>query len=170
MRALFVLLLAASAVPAGAQLEPPPIQRYLENLKLGDRLQDVKIVYPPVRDWSTSREPSWGGERITIQRGQAKYLPDAVESLTLGFRRGRLVRLEAVYSRDFSKKKPLERVVGDLSLQYGEPRRQDHTYFWWDSSTAMVASVTAQPAPSGPAVELRTTLAIMDRARFDPMR
>src|SRR5689334_17264256 len=127
MRALLAVLLASAA---WGQLEPPPIQRYLENLKLGDRLQEVKIVYPPVRDWSTAREPSWGGERITIQRGQAKYLPDAVESLTLGFRRGRLVRLEAVYSREFSKKKPLERVVGDLSLQYGEPRRQEETYFW----------------------------------------
>lgn len=170
LTALLALLAALPGLPAAAQADAVPVQRYLESLKLGDRLEDVRVIYPPVRDWSKSREPSGGVERIIIQRGQAKYLPEVVESMTLGFRRNRLVQLEVIYGRDFSKKKPLERVVGDLSLQYGEPRRQGESYFWWDSATALVAATAAQPDPSGKGEVLRTTLSVMDRARFDPLR
>lgn len=168
--AALLALLAALPLPARAEADSIPVQRHLESLKLGDRPEDVRVIYPPVREWEKSRELSGGVERIIIQKGQAKYLPETVESMTLRFRRHRLVHLEVVYGRDFSKKKPLERVVVDLSLQYGEPRRQGESYFWWDSATALVASTTPQPDPSGKGEVLRTTLAVMDRARFDPLR
>ena len=162
------LLAALLALPLRAEV--PPVQRSLESLKLGDRLENVLIIYPPLpkTDWSKSRELFGGVERIHIQRGQAKYLPDAVESMTLGFRRGRLVTLEVRYGKDFSKKKPLERLVSDLSLEYGEPRRQGETYFWWDAATALVASQVLQPHPSGKGEELRSSLSVMDRAYFRP--
>ena len=160
------LLTALLALPARA--EAPVVQRALESLKLGDKLETVRIVYPPLpgQDWSKSREPFGGVQRIHIQRGQAKYLPEAVESLLLGFRHGRLVTLEVRYGRDFSKKKPLERLVSDLSLEYGEPRRQEDSYFWWDDATVLVASRVLQPHPSGQGEELRSTLSVMDRAYF----
>lgn len=162
------LLAALLALPAWA--EAPPVQRYLESVKLGDRLESILIIYPPnpKSDWTKSRELSGGVERIHIQRGQAKYLPDVVESMTLGFRRGRLVTLEVLYGRDFSKKKPLERLVSDLSLEYGEPRRQGESYFWWDDATALVAAQVFQPHPSGKGEELRSSLSVMDRAYFRP--
>lgn len=158
------------ALPVRA--ETPPIQRALESLKLGDKLESVRIVYPPVpnRGWSESMEPFGGVRRLLIQRGQAKYLPDAVETLTLGFRRGRLVTLEVLYGREFSKKKPLSRLVSDLALDYGEPRRQGETYFWFDDATVLVASQAVQPDPSGDGGDLRTTLSVMDREFFRPLR
>lgn len=156
--------------PAARAEDPVRIQRHLESLKLGDRFEDIKVIYPPKQDWSKSREPSGGLERIIIQRTQAKYVPEAVESMVLGLKRGRLVRLEVVYGRDFSKKNPLESLVGDLSLQYGEPRRQGETYFWWDSDTVLAASLTAQPDPSGKGTELRSTLSLMERGYFNPLR
>ncbi len=163
---LLLLVLAASLARAD---DSPPVQRYLESLKLGDKLEHVKIIYPPTRDWSRSREPR-GVDRVLIQRGQAKYVPEAAESLTLDFKHGRLVRLEVLYDRAYSKKKPLERVVEDLSLDYGEPRRSGDSYFWWDSSTVLVAAQTTVPDPKGNGEEVRTTLAVMDRSHFDPLK
>ena len=162
------LLSALLSLPSRA--ESPTVQRALENLKLGDKIEHVRIVYPPVpnKEWSKSREPFGGVERIHIQRGQAKHLPDAVEYLMLGFRRGRLVTLEVRYGREFSKKKPLERLVSDLSLEYGEPRRQGESYFWWDDSTVLVASQVLQPDHSGEGSELRSSLSVMDRGYFRP--
>lgn len=166
MRAAFlaVLALAAQAAPP----EIPPVQRSIESLKLGDKLEHVKLVYPPVpnREWSKSREPFGGVERIHIQRGQAKHLPDAVDFLLLGFKRGRLVTLEVRYGREYSKKRPLHLLVADLSLEYGEPRRQGESYFWWDDSTVLVATQVLQPHPSGDGEELRSSLSVMDRAYF----
>ncbi|TPW18955.1 MAG: hypothetical protein FD126_3170 [Elusimicrobia bacterium] len=171
MRAAVLAFLAflPAAAPA-APPEYPPVQRSLESLKLGDKLEHVKIVYPPVpnKEWSKSREPFGGVERVHIQGGQAKHLPEAVEHLILGFKRGRLVTLEVRYAREFSKKKPLERLVSDLSLEYGEPRRQGESYFWWDESTVLVASQVLQPHPSGQGEELRSSLSVMDRAYFKP--
>ena len=162
------LVAALLSLPAWGQ--SITVQRSLESLKLGDRLENVVIIYPPISktDWSKSMEPFGGVKRIHIQRGQAKYLPDAVETLTLGFKRGRLVTLEVLYGKDFSKKKPLERLVSDLSLEYGEPRRQGESYFWWDDSTVLVASQVLQPNPSGNGEELRSSLSVMDRAYFRP--
>lgn len=170
MRALLAAALLWGVLPAARAEDPVRIQRHLESLKLGDRFEDVKVIYPPKQDWSKSREPSGGLERIIIQSAQAKYIPEAVESMVLGFKRGRLVRLEVVYGRDFSKKNPLETLVGDLSLQYGEPRRQGETYFWWDSDTVLAASNTAQSEPSGKGTELRSTLSLMERGYFNPLR
>ncbi|TBR20707.1 hypothetical protein EPO15_12335 [bacterium] len=170
MRAALLAVLLAAPAALRAAADAPAVQRYLESLKLGDKIEHVRIVYPPVpdKDWSKSREPFGGVERIRIQRGQAKYLPEAVEAMTLGFRRGRLVTLEVLYGREFSKKKPLERLVSDLSLEYGEPRRQGESYFWWDDATVLTASQTLQPHPSGKGDELLSTLSVMDRAYFRP--
>ncbi|MBI5595120.1 MAG: hypothetical protein HY928_03420 [Elusimicrobia bacterium] len=164
------MLLAGGLVPGVRAEDPAVIQRHLENLKLGDRVEDVKTIYPPKQEWSKSREPSGGLERIIIQSAQAKYIPEAVESMVLGFKRGRLVRMEVVYGRAFSKKKPLETLVGDLSLEYGEPRRQGETYFWWDSATVLTAASAAQPDPSGKGTELSSTLSLMERGYFNPLR
>ncbi|MDE2292736.1 MAG: hypothetical protein KGL53_11700 [Elusimicrobia bacterium] len=167
--ALLALLAALPGAPARAA-DAPPIRRFLESVKLGDTLAVVRQVYPPTRKWSRTMEPSGGVERIIIQTGQARYLPDAVESMSLDFKRGRLVRLEVVYSREETKKKPLESLVDDLALDYGEPRRADETYFWWDERTVLAASRVPQPDPSGKGTELRVRLAVMDRPYFAPLR
>ena len=167
---MFRAVLLGALLPLAALAELPPVQRNLESLKLGDKLESVRLVYPPIpdKDWSKSREPFGGLERISIVKGQAKYLPPEVESLTMGFRRGRLVTLEVLYGREFSKKKPLERLVSDLSLEYGEPRRKGEAYFWWDSSTVLVAAQLLQPDPKGKGEELRSTLSVMDKGYFRP--
>lgn len=175
MRAAALLAVLAALPPAPRAQETVPIRRFLESVKLGDSLDTVRQVYPPTKEWTRARELKGGLERISIQRGQAKYLPDAVESMTLGFRHGRLVRLEVVFGRDWTKKKPLERLVGDLALDYGEPRRSGESYFWWDSKTVLVAGRLLKPAsPDGEAAsdkaEVRATLAVMDRAYFEPLR
>ena len=44
-----------------------------------------------------------------------------------------------------TRRKPLEDVVLDLSLMYGEPRRVGETYFWHGGGLVMAASVNSMP-------------------------
>ena len=170
-RALAFTLALLAVSPARADDdEPVPVQRYLESLRLGDFLREVQIVYPPLREWPSFREP---GGRITkyhVERAYAKHFPWDIDSLRLGFRWGRLVVIQAVYNERFAKEKPLEKIVVDLSLIYGEPSRRGMVYSWQDRSTVIRVFNEEQPSPDGAAVELHPSIEVSDRgvrARVD---
>ncbi|OIO08058.1 MAG: hypothetical protein AUJ52_08940 [Elusimicrobia bacterium CG1_02_63_36] len=167
-RLLFVLpllALLASLSDAGVAL-----QRYLESLKLGDTLKEVEIVYPPRRNWGSYRDPRGNLRRVLLDRSQAKYFPVDAENLRLGFSGERLAHIQVIYTREASKKKPLGNLVVDLSLIYGEPRRIDETYFWWDNDTVIAVSDAMLASPDGRGSELRTSLELMDYELFEPLR
>lgn len=160
--AFFIALVAASPTRADDD-EPVPVQRYLESLRLGDYLREVQIVYPPLREWPSFREP---GGRITkyyVERAYAKHFPWDIDSLRLGFRWGRLVVIQAIYNERFAKEKPLERLVVDLSLIYGEPSRRGMVYTWRDGKTVLKVFNEEQPSPDGTAVELHPSIEISER-------
>lgn len=163
MRALPALLLAlVFAGPARADDETPPVQRYLMNLQLGDVLKEVQIVYPPLREWPSFREPGGVVTRYHVERNYAKYFPGELETLSLGLHWGRVVHIQAIFDGRHTKNKPLEQMVVELSLIYGEPRRTGMTYYWDDGRTLLRAFNSEIKTPDGRAVEIRTTLEIMD--------
>ncbi|MBI5201657.1 MAG: hypothetical protein HY925_08745, partial [Elusimicrobia bacterium] len=137
-RALALTLALSCVSPAVADDdEAVPVQRYLESLRLGDFLREVQIVYPPLREWPSFKEP---GGRITkyyVERAYAKHFPWDIDSLRLGFKWGRLVTIQAIYNERFAKEKPLEKIVVDLSLIYGEPSRRGMVYTWRVGKTVL---------------------------------
>lgn len=163
---LCVCLFGASSLSA----EGVTIQRYLESLKLGDSITEIEYVFPPKRKWSTYREAAGNLTRVLLDRTQAKFFPIEAESMRLGFRGRRLVHIQVIYSKEYSRKKPLGELVVDLSLIYGEPRRLDETYFWWDASTVIVVSDAMMAAVDGKGMELRTSLELMELELFEPLR
>jgi hypothetical protein len=145
------------------------LQRYLESLKLGDSLKEIEYVYPPKRNWGSYRDPRGDMRRMLLDRTQAKYFPVDAESLRLGFRGERLSHIQVIYTKEYSRKKPIGDLVVDLSLVYGEPRRIEETYFWWDDDTVIAVSDAMLQAPDGSGTELRTSLELMDYELFEPL-
>ena len=159
-----LLLAPAAALRSSAEEEESvPIQRYLESLRLGDYLKEVQLVYPPVREWPSYREPGGSITKFHVERAYAKYMPYEVDVIRLGMRWGRLVHLQIVYSDKYAREKPLEKLVVDLSLIYGEPIRRGMVYSWQDGRTLLRAFNEEMPSPDGRAIEMRTSLEIMDR-------
>ena len=160
-------LLSAGAAPGAFSAG---IQRYLASLRLGDTLEQIQKIYPPKREWSRYREP--GGEvvRIIMERGYAEWFPPKVDTIRLGMRRGRLIHVQLIYGKRESRRKPLQEVVKDLSLVYGEPRRSGETYFWFDDSAVIAASNVGVPSGRKQAKELRTSIELMERGYFEPYR
>lgn len=167
MGALAAALLAfAAALPLHANAEddePVPIQRYLESLRLGDYLKEIQIVYPPLREWPSFKEPGGRITRYHIERSYAKHFPWDIDALRLGIRRGRLVHIQAVYSERYAKEKPVEKIVVDFSLIYGEPTRRGMVYSWQDSSTVLRVFNEEQPSADGRSVELHPSIEIYER-------
>ncbi|HAH08064.1 MAG TPA: hypothetical protein DCM05_16330 [Elusimicrobia bacterium] len=159
---LLALLLVLSAVPASAAR----IQRLLADLQLGDTRDMVEKVYPPKKTWKVVKDKA-GFERITLVPGDAKGFPETLAELRLTLRRGRLVLIQLVYDEDASRKTPLNELVGELSLAYGEARRAGQAY-WWSGSGAVVRARQAELKAPGKEerVELRTSLELMDRDLF----
>jgi len=145
------------------------VQRYLESLKLGDSLKEIEYVYPPKRNWSSYRDPRGNLRRVLLDRTQAKYFPIEADSMRLGFSGQRLAHIQVVYTKDYSRQKPLGDLVVDLSLIYGEPRRIEETYFWWDGNTVIAVSDAMMASPDGKATELRTSLELMEVGLFEPL-
>ena len=85
--------------------DPPPLQRSLAELQLGDSLEDVQIVYPPARDWPSHIDPRGRVTRYRVERGWAKTFPLWTQALLLGFKRGRLVDIQVVYDAKRSGEK-----------------------------------------------------------------
>lgn len=165
----------------GALLVGPPsaraddlkvsVQRYLMSLQLGDWMKEIKILYPPLREWPSYMEPKGGVLRIHIERPYARYFPEDVETLRLGMRHGRLVHVQAVFDEAQTKRQPLDALVQELSLLYGEPRRESRgsrAYFWDDGGTVLRALYAEVPSKDGKAVELRTSMEIMEPSVYRP--
>ena len=97
------------------------------SLRLGARLKDVKILYPPTREWPSqilAEGPSPKGKliRIQVHGSYAKGFPREVETFRLVFSLGRLVRIQAIYNKEYALKEPLEAAVVGLEGVYGRPQ------------------------------------------------
>lgn len=144
------------------------IQRYLVSLRLGDTLEDIRVIYPPKREWKKFKEPNGGLDRILIEKGESKWFPTSVETVRLGMREGKLIHLQLIYNKKYSRGKSVGELVVDLSLIYGEPRRYGDLYFWWDRET--VLAVSNAHLKTGRGKELRTSLELMEKGHFEPFR
>lgn len=162
MRKAASLLALLLALPASAAR----IQRLLADLQLGDDRAMVEKVYPPKKEWKVLKDKA-GYERLTLVPGDAKNFPEGVAELRLALKRGRLVLIQLVYDAEASRKKPLNRLVRELQMAYGEARRAGQAY-WWAGSGAVVRAKDAElPVPGKEErVELRTSLELMDRDLF----
>ena len=160
-----VIFLSAVVTPSVSAIK---IQRYLASLRLGDSLKQIEQIYPPSRNWPQHKEPGGKLDRIRIERGYSKWFPPGVRTVSLGMRRGKLVRLKLIYNKVQSREKALGELVLDLSLIYGEPRRYREKYFWWDAKT--VLAVYDTPIKTLKGLELRTSLELMEKGYFEPFR
>lgn len=153
-----LLLLCAPALAS----DSPDLPRCWTGLCLGDTIEQVRRIYPPKRDWSSYREP--GGEvvRIHVERAYAKAFPPGTETMRLGMSGGRLVHFQLIYDKDASRRMPLDKLVVELSMSYGEPRRVGLRYFWEDGDTVLVARNAEVPSPDGKGSMLRASVELMD--------
>ncbi|MFA6092360.1 MAG: hypothetical protein WCU88_11380 [Elusimicrobiota bacterium] len=142
------------------------LQRYLASLRIGDTLEDIRKIYPPLKSGSSYKEP--GGEivRIEADRKESKRFPVNVSRMRLRLRKGHLVHLQLIYDDDYSRRRSLEDLVMDYSLIYGEPRRRGEAYWWGDSSVVLRLGNIELPAAGG-VVELRLCAELIDRDLFD---
>lgn len=167
-RRVFLAAILAPALFSPPASCAPSLQRYLSSLKLGDTIKEIEEVYPPKAEWAKEREPDRGLDRILIERDRAKWFPAQARVVRLGMKRGRLVHLQIIYNKEYSRAKSLEELVGDYSLIYGEPRRRGGTYFWWDAETVLALSNAEIKAEKG--VELRASVELMDKGYFPALR
>ena len=139
MRSL--ILAALLAVPAFAGDEdddqPPPLQRSLVSLELGDRSKAVQLIYPPARPWTPYIDPRGRVTRYRIERDWAKKFPIGAEVLILGFKDGRLAHIQVIFDAKSSQQKTSEDMSRDLSLTYGEADSSDGSFWWIDGRTAL---------------------------------
>jgi hypothetical protein len=168
MRLVLTLLLAPllHAEPAPPVDVLTPIQRYLVSLRLGDTLEDVKKIYPPSKKWPTSEEPGSNMIRVDVRRENARTFPDNVSFMRLSLKNGRLARIVLIYDKHESRRRSLDRLVRELSLQYGEPRRRGPRYWWQDQGAVILAVHAEILSKSGKARELRPSLELMDLDAF----
>lgn len=167
MRALFLLGLFAVPSFAGddGYEDPPPIQRYLAELQLGDSLDDVQRIYAPAQDWPSHIDPRGRVTRYRVERAYAKSFPLWTQALLLGFKRGKLVDIQVVYNAKRSGEKTTEELARDLSLTYGEGGRTGDKFWWTDSRTVIrVFPVEAPTFKDGVrGVEWRTSIQILEK-------
>lgn len=174
MRALLLLPLLLLAAPYRVAADedgyddPPPLQRYLADLQLGDSLEDVQRIFPPSQDWPSHVDPKGRVTRYRVERDWAKSFPAWTQALLLGFKHGRLVDIQVVYNQKRSREKTYESLAGDLSLTYGEPERTGDKFWWADSRTVLrvfpVETPTFKDGERG--TEWRTSIQVMDKGLY----
>lgn len=148
--------------------EKERVQRYLAHLHLGDSIEEIRKVYRPVREWPAYVEPRGRVTRIRVDRDAAKGLPLEIETLWLGMKKGRLVEIQLVYGAKASRRKPVETLVVDLSLIYGEGHQSEGKFWWSDSGTVLRVFYAEVPLLKGGerGFELRTSLQLMEAGLF----
>lgn len=164
--ALFAVPTAFPNIVAGDDYEdPPPLQRSLAELDLGDRFEDVQLIYPPAQDWPSHIDPRGRVTRYRIERGWAKAFPLWTEVLLLGFKRGKLVDIQVVYDAKRSREKTYEALARDLSPTYGEPDRFGAKFWWVDARTVLRVFPVEVPAlkEGVPSVEWRTSIHVIEK-------
>jgi hypothetical protein len=164
-----LLLLAAPAFAGDDGYDdPPPIQRYLAELQLGDSLEDVQRIYPPAQDWPSHIDPRGRVTRYRVERGMAKAFPTWTQALLLGFKHGRLVDIQVVYDQKRSRAKTYEDLARDLSLTYGEADRTGDKFWWTDSRSVLrvfpVEVPTFKDGEQG--TEWRTSIQVLEKDLF----
>jgi len=88
----------------------------------------------------------------------------------LGMKRDRLVEIQLIYDAAYTREESVEQLAGELSLIYGEPRRSQGKFWWTDGETVLRAFYAEVPSPQkddAGAVELRTSLQVMDAGLFE---
>lgn len=131
---LAALLLAAAPAFAGSD---EPIRPDMAGLRLGDTLDEVQSIYPPATDWPSWIDPRGRVKRYKVERAMAKAFPTWTSVMNLGFRRGRLVEIQLIYSAERTRQRPHEELAADYSLKYGEPQREDARFWWSDGSVVL---------------------------------
>lgn len=171
MRACLLALLLLPAFPSGVRAdegdETVTIQRYLVSLQLGDSLEEVRRVYPPASEWPVV-DKRGGITRYRVERSLAKAFPSHVETLFVGFKKGRLVEIQVVYDKKRSGDWTVNKLAGEYALVYGESRRSGNRFWWSDGKTVMRVFHSDVPlAQDGKnAVAWRTAVQIFDEGVF----
>jgi hypothetical protein len=171
VRALLLALLILPAFPSARaedDEEPPKLQRYLVDVQLGDGIEEVRRVYPPATDWPSVDQANAGVTRYKLERGTAKVFPARVETLYLGFKRDKLVEIEVVYDEKKSRAETVEKVAGEYSLVYGEPKRSDERFWWTDGRTVLRVFPAEIPIVNdgAHAVAWRTAVQVFDHSLY----
>lgn len=173
MRALLLAaLLFPFVLPPSARAqedeEIPKLQRYLVAVQLGDGLERVRRVYPPAREWPATSEPRTGVTRYRVERGGAKAFPPRVETLYLGFKKGRLVEIEVVYDENQSRVQTVEKAASAYALVYGAAKKSDDRFWWADGKTVLRVFPAEIPvAKDGAnAVAWRTAVQVFEQGLF----
>ena len=164
------LLAAALALTSGLwasadEFGDIEVQRYLLDLYLGDSIDDIETIYPPVRTWPSYVEPRHKVRRIKLQEVSTKRFPNGVDILWLGMKRDNLVEIQVVYDAQYSREKPAEKLAADIALIYGEPTRSGSKLWWNDGTTIMRVYAMEIPVLRGGkrVTEVRTCLQIMNQ-------
>lgn len=170
MRAL--LFLALLAVPAAAYDDydkPVPIRRDLVSLTLGDSLEEVQLIYPPATDWPVVQDGKTKMKRYKVERDMAKRFPRGVQTMWIGFRRGRLLEVQLIYDAAATKRETCEDLAGDYSLNYGDPTRSGSRIWWSDGDTILRVLPAGVPVlrDEGTATEWRTSIQLLDKSVYD---
>ena len=168
MRALLLAVLILPAVLAARAQEDdetPAVQRYLVGISLGDDLERVRRAYPPAQEWPATVERKAGVTRYRVERGGAKVFPAHVETLYLGFKRGRLVEIEIIYDEKESRVQTAGKVAGEYALVYGEAKRGNDRFWWSDGKTVLRVFPAELPVVKDGerAVAWRTAVQVFDR-------
>ncbi len=155
---LALLLLAAPAFAADDRIRP-----VLAELRLGDTLEEVQSIYPPAADWPSWVDPRGRVKRYKLEPNMAKAFPTWTSVLHLGFKRGKLVEIQVIYNAKRSRDKPHEELAADLSLQYGDPQRENDRFWWSDGDTVLRVFPAEIPAfkDGERTVEWRTAMQIL---------
>lgn len=161
LTAVLLLLVTGSF----AQDDAPRLSRRLADLRLGDTLPTVKRLYKPLRDWPR-QELKDDLVRLRIGREDMEEAPAGVEAMRLGLRRNRIVDIQLVYDAEYTRRKPVAALVDDLALVYGDPHRNESKFWWVDGATVIRVFYEELPAGKHGAVELRTSLQVMDAGLF----
>lgn len=161
------VLFFAAAAACRAQ-ESQSLQRHLAHLYLGDVLEDIQRIYPPVRPWPSHVEPRGRVTRYRVEARAVSGMPLGIDRMWLGLKNGRLVEVQVIYDAAQTQKKPLEALVGELALIYGEPRRSSEKFWWGDGHTVLRAFRAEVPVlqEGRKAIELRASLQLLDADLF----
>ncbi|MDE2512119.1 MAG: hypothetical protein KGL74_13425 [Elusimicrobia bacterium] len=169
MRALLLALLILPAFPRAARAdddeEDVKIQRYLVSLQLGDNIEEVRRVYPPASEWPVVENKN-GVTRYRVEKSMAKIFPPHVETLFVGFKKGRLVEIQTVFDEKKSRAQPVNKLAGEYALVYGEGHLSGNRFWWSDGRTVLRVFHSDVPlaGDGADAVAWRTAVQVFDQS------
>lgn len=162
-----VSLLLLLAIAAGAE-DYKPVPRKLADVYFGDRLEDVRRLYPPAAEWPSYVEPRGQVKRYRLARQYLKTPEQHVDTMFVGFKNGGVVEVQLIYTSAATASTPVERLVRELELDHGPTHRSGSVFYWNDGRTVMRAFYEpVQVLRDGrEATELRTSLQVAEAALY----